>query len=131
MQYRHTGRSGLKLPVLSLGLWHNFGDTTPFERQRDMLRTAFDLGITHLDLANNYGPPFGSAERNFGRHLKEDFKTHRDELVISTKAGWSMWQGPEQGYSIPLFLGLSTVVAKKSLGFKPYKSGILIPYSWA
>ena len=94
MQYRHTGRSGLKLPVLSLGLWHNFGDTTPFERQRDMLRTAFDLGITHFDLANNYGPPFGSAERNFGRHLKEDFKTHRDELVISTKAGWSMWQGP-------------------------------------
>jgi L-glyceraldehyde 3-phosphate reductase len=94
MQYRYTGRSGLKLPVLSLGLWHNFGDTTPFERQRDMLRTAFDLGITHFDLANNYGPPFGSAERNFGRHLKEDFKTHRDELVISTKAGWSMWQGP-------------------------------------
>ncbi|MCU4120676.1 L-glyceraldehyde 3-phosphate reductase [Variovorax sp. N23] len=94
MQYRHTGRSGLKLPVLSLGLWHNFGDTTPFERQRDMLRTAFDLGITHFDLANNYGPPFGSAERNFGRHLKEDFKAHRDELVISTKAGWSMWQGP-------------------------------------
>lgn len=94
MHYRHTGRSGLKLPVLSLGLWHNFGDTTPFERQRDMLRTAFDLGITHFDLANNYGPPFGSAESNFGRHLKEDFKTHRDELVISTKAGWSMWQGP-------------------------------------
>jgi len=94
MQYRHTGRSGLKLPVLSLGLWHNFGDSTPFERQRDMLRTAFDLGITHFDLANNYGPPFGSAESNFGRHLKEDFKTHRDELVISTKAGWSMWQGP-------------------------------------
>ncbi|MFZ3121053.1 MAG: L-glyceraldehyde 3-phosphate reductase [Variovorax sp.] len=94
MHYRHTGRSGLKLPVLSLGLWHNFGDTTPFERQRDMLRTAFDLGITHFDLANNYGPPFGSAESNFGRHLKEDFRTHRDELVISTKAGWSMWQGP-------------------------------------
>ncbi|MGJ7485610.1 L-glyceraldehyde 3-phosphate reductase [Variovorax sp. LT2P21] len=94
MQYRHSGRSGLKLPVLSLGLWHNFGDTTPFERQRDMLRTAFDLGITHFDLANNYGPPFGSAERNFGRHLREDFKAHRDELVISTKAGWSMWQGP-------------------------------------
>ncbi|MBC7685148.1 MAG: L-glyceraldehyde 3-phosphate reductase [Bdellovibrionales bacterium] len=94
MQYRFCGKSGLKLPVLSLGLWHNFGDTTPFELQRAMLRTAFDLGITHFDLANNYGPPYGSAERNFGRLFKEDFKAHRDELVISTKAGWDMWPGP-------------------------------------
>ena len=94
MEYRFCGRSGLKLPVLSLGLWHNFGDTTPLELQRSMLRTAFDLGITHFDLANNYGPPYGSAERNFGRLFKEDFKPHRDELVISTKAGWDMWPGP-------------------------------------
>ena len=94
MQYRFCGKSGLKLPVLSLGLWHNFGDTTPLELQRSMLRTAFDLGITHFDLANNYGPPYGSAERNFGRLFKEDFTAHRDELVISTKAGWDMWPGP-------------------------------------
>ena len=94
MQYRFCGKSGLKLPVLSLGLWHNFGDSTPIELQRSMLRTAFDLGITHFDLANNYGPPYGSAERNFGRLFKEDFQPHRDELVISTKAGWDMWPGP-------------------------------------
>ena len=94
MLYRPCGRSGLKLPVLSLGLWHNFGDTTSLDRQRAMLRTAFDLGITHFDLANNYGPPYGSAEINFGRLLKEDFKPYRDELIISTKAGWDMWPGP-------------------------------------
>jgi L-glyceraldehyde 3-phosphate reductase len=92
--YRPTGRSGLKLPPLSLGLWHNFGDNTPIERQREILRTAFDLGITHFDLANNYGTPYGSAETNFGRLLKEDFSAHRDELIISTKAGWDMWPGP-------------------------------------
>src|SRR5687768_6894110 len=92
--YRSTGRSGLKLPPLSLGLWHNFGDNTPIERQREILRTAFDLGITHFDLANNYGTPYGSAEINFGRILKEDFQAHRDELIISTKAGWDMWPGP-------------------------------------
>src|SRR5688500_5082244 len=92
--YRSTGRSGLKLPPLSLGLWHNFGDNTPIERQREILRTAFDLGITHFDLANNYGTPYGSAETNFGRLLKEDFHAHRDELIISTKAGWDMWPGP-------------------------------------
>jgi L-glyceraldehyde 3-phosphate reductase len=92
--YRPTGRSGLKLPPLSLGLWHNFGDNTPIERQREILRTAFDLGITHFDLANNYGTPYGSAETNFGRLLKEDFHAHRDELIISTKAGWDMWPGP-------------------------------------
>jgi L-glyceraldehyde 3-phosphate reductase len=94
MTYRPCGRSGLRLPALSLGLWHNFGDTTPLERQREILRTAFDLGITHFDLANNYGSPAGSAESNFGRLLREDFKAYRDELIISTKAGWEMWAGP-------------------------------------
>src|SRR6202521_4241175 len=94
MAYRTCGKSGLKLPALSLGLWHNFGDTTPISTQRDILRTAFDLGITHFDLANNYGPPYGSAETNFGRILKEDFASHRDELLISSKAGWDMWPGP-------------------------------------
>jgi L-glyceraldehyde 3-phosphate reductase len=94
MLYRACGQSGLKLPALSLGLWHNFGDTTPLERQREMLRAAFDLGITHFDLANNYGPPPGSAELNFGRLLREDFHSYRDELIISTKAGWDMWPGP-------------------------------------
>jgi L-glyceraldehyde 3-phosphate reductase len=94
MIYRSVGRSGLKLPLISLGLWHNFGDDTRLDVQRDILRTAFDLGITHFDLANNYGPPFGSAERNFGRHLTELFQAHRDELVISTKAGYDMWPGP-------------------------------------
>src|SRR4051812_4142263 len=94
MTYRRTGRSGLDLPAISLGLWHNFGDDVPLDRQRDILRRAFDLGITHFDLANNYGPPYGSAETNFGRHLREDFRPYRDELVISTKAGWDMWPGP-------------------------------------
>jgi L-glyceraldehyde 3-phosphate reductase len=94
MEYRRTGRSGLKLPAVSLGLWHNFGDDKPFETQRDILRRAFDLGITHFDLANNYGPPYGSAEKNFGRHLHADFRAYRDELVISTKAGYDMWPGP-------------------------------------
>ncbi|MFW3172513.1 L-glyceraldehyde 3-phosphate reductase [Geodermatophilus sp. CPCC 206100] len=94
MTYRRTGRSGLDLPAVSLGLWHNFGDDVPFERQRAILRRAFDLGITHFDLANNYGPPYGSAETNFGRHLADDFRPYRDELVISTKAGYDMWPGP-------------------------------------
>jgi len=94
MQYRTCGRSGLKLPAMSLGLWHNFGDSTTLAAQREMLRTAFDLGITHFDLANNYGPPYGSAETNFGHIFKEDFKPYRDELIISTKAGWDMWPGP-------------------------------------
>jgi len=94
MTYRRCGRSGLQLPALSLGLWHNFGDATPLAEQRALLRTAFDLGITHFDLANNYGPPYGSAESNFGRLLREDFKPYRDELVISTKAGYDMWPGP-------------------------------------
>ena len=94
MQYRRTGTSGLKLPAISLGLWHNFGDTTPFQTQRDILRTAFDLGITHFDLANNYGPPYGSAEINFGEHMRRDFRPYRDELIISSKAGYEMWPGP-------------------------------------
>jgi L-glyceraldehyde 3-phosphate reductase len=94
MQYRNCGRSGLKLPVLSLGLWHNFGNTTPLKVQRSVLRKAFDLGITHFDLANNYGPPYGSAETNFGKIFRSDFRRYRDELIISTKAGWDMWPGP-------------------------------------
>ncbi len=94
MPYRRVGRSGLHLPAISLGLWHNFGDDTPLQRQRDILRRAFDLGITHFDLANNYGPPYGSAEINAGRILAEDFASHREELLISTKAGWDMWPGP-------------------------------------
>jgi L-glyceraldehyde 3-phosphate reductase len=94
MTYRRTGASGLDLPAVSLGLWHNFGDDVPFDRQRQVLRRAFDLGVTHFDLANNYGPPYGSAEINFGRHLAEDFRPYRDELVISSKAGWDMWPGP-------------------------------------
>jgi L-glyceraldehyde 3-phosphate reductase len=94
MIYRRCGRSGLDLPAISLGLWHNFGDDVPFERQRAILRRAFDLGITHFDLANNYGPPYGSAETNWGRHLADDFRPYRDELVLSTKAGWDMWPGP-------------------------------------
>jgi L-glyceraldehyde 3-phosphate reductase len=94
MPYRTCGRSGLKLPAVSLGLWHNFGDATPMETQRALLRTAFDLGVTHFDLANNYGPPHGSAETNLGQHLRRDFKPYRDELIISSKAGWDMWPGP-------------------------------------
>ena len=92
--YRRVGRSGLQLPAVSLGLWHNFGDDVPFDRQRQILRRAFDLGVTHFDLANNYGPPYGSAETNFGRHLRDDFRPYRDELVISSKAGYDMWPGP-------------------------------------
>lgn len=94
MSYRRCGRSGLLLPALSLGLWHNFGDITPFGVQQSLLRTAFDNGITHFDLANNYGPPYGEAERNFGLHMERDWRPHRDELVISTKAGYDMWRGP-------------------------------------
>ena len=94
MTYRRAGRSGLKLPAISLGLWHNFGHDKPLQTQRDITRRAFDLGITHFDLANNYGPPYGSAEENFGRLLATDFKPYRDELVISTKAGYDMWPGP-------------------------------------
>jgi L-glyceraldehyde 3-phosphate reductase len=94
MRYRRTGRSGLLLPALSLGLWQNFGDDRPLETQRAILRRAFDLGVTHFDLANNYGPPYGAAEQNFGRILAADFRPYRSELVVSTKAGWDMWPGP-------------------------------------
>jgi L-glyceraldehyde 3-phosphate reductase len=94
MPYRRVGRSGLKLPAISLGLWHNFGDDKRFDEQRAILRRAFDLGVNHFDLANNYGPPDGTAETNFGRHLQDDFKPYRDELIISTKAGYYMWPGP-------------------------------------
>jgi L-glyceraldehyde 3-phosphate reductase len=94
MQYRRTGRSGLLLPAMSLGLWNNFGGDRPLEGQRAIIRRAFDLGITHFDLANNYGPPYGSAEENFGRILSADLRRYRDELVLSTKAGYDMWPGP-------------------------------------
>ena len=94
MIYRACGKSSLKLPLLSLGLWHNFGDATPMDTQRAMVHAAFDRGITHFDLANNYGPPYGSAEVNFGRILKQDLAPYRDELLISSKAGWDMWPGP-------------------------------------
>jgi L-glyceraldehyde 3-phosphate reductase len=94
MTYRRCGRSGLQLPAISLGLWHNFGDTQPIEEQRAVLRHAFDRGITHFDLANNYGPPAGSSETNFGRIMREDLRPWRDELIVSTKAGYDMWPGP-------------------------------------
>ena len=98
MTYRRCGHSGIKLPAISLGLWHNFGNITPFGVQQSLLRTAFDHGITHFDLANNYGPPYGEAERNFGIHMDRDWRPHRDELVISTKAGYDMWAGPYGNY---------------------------------
>ena len=94
MTYRRAGRSGLLLPAVSLGLWQNFGHDVPMERQQQILRRAFDLGVTHIDLANNYGPPYGSAEANFGEHLRRDFAPYRDELIISSKAGYDMWAGP-------------------------------------
>ena len=94
MVYNRCGNSGLKLPRLSIGLWHNFGNITPFGVQQSILRTAFDNGITHFDLADNYGPPYGEAERNFGVHMERDWRPHRDELIISTKAGYDMWAGP-------------------------------------
>ncbi|KJK60008.1 aldo/keto reductase [Saccharothrix sp. ST-888] len=94
MTYRRAGRSGVQLPAVSLGLWHNFGDTQPLEVQRAVLRRAFDRGVTHFDLANNYGPPYGSAERNFGTLFAQDFRPYRDELFIASKAGWDMWPGP-------------------------------------
>jgi len=94
MIYRRSGKSGINLPAISLGLWHNFGGVDTFENFRKIIWEAFDAGITHFDLANNYGPPPGSAEENFGRILKMDFQSHRDEMIISTKAGWDMWPGP-------------------------------------
>ncbi len=94
MIYNHVGSSGLKLPAVSLGLWHNFGSMNDYDSMRELCRTAFDLGITQFDLANNYGPPYGRAEENFGKILKDDFAPYRDELVITTKAGYDMWPGP-------------------------------------
>jgi len=119
MQYRRTGRSGLDLPALSLGLWHNFGDTSPLETQRAVLRRAFDLGITHFDLANNYGPPYGSAEQNFGRHLATDLGPYRDELVVSTKAGYDMWPGPygDHGSRKYLLASLDQSLARTGLDY--------------
>ena len=109
MTYRRCGRSGLKLPVVSLGLWHNFGDITPFSVQQSLLRAAFDCGITHFDLANIYGPPYGEAERNFGEHMRRDWRPHRDELVLSTKAGYDMWPGPYGNFGSRKYLMASLV----------------------
>ena len=116
MPYRRTGRSGLKLPAISLGLWQNFGDGAPVETQRAILRRAFDLGVTHFDLANNYGPPAGSAETNFGRILGEDFSAHRDELVISTKAGYDMWPGPYGNFGSRKYLLASLDASLNRMG---------------
>ncbi|MDM2941290.1 L-glyceraldehyde 3-phosphate reductase [Citrobacter sp. Cm038] len=118
MEYRRCGQSGLKLPVISLGLWHNFGDTTQVENSRSLLQRAFDLGITHFDLANNYGPPPGSAERNFGRILQEDFLPWRDELIISTKAGYTMWDGPYGDWGSRKYLIASLDQSLKRMGLE-------------
>jgi L-glyceraldehyde 3-phosphate reductase len=119
MTYRRSGRSGLKLPAVSLGLWHNFGHDRPLETQRDILRRAFDLGISHFDLANNYGPPYGSAEENFGRHFAADFAGLRDELILSTKAGYDMWPGPygEWGSRKYLLASLDQSLARMRLEY--------------
>ncbi|GGI95335.1 glyceraldehyde 3-phosphate reductase [Alicyclobacillus cellulosilyticus] len=116
MVYRRCGRSGLKLPVISLGLWHNFGGVDTFENARAMVRRAFDLGITHFDLANNYGPPPGSAEENFGRILKLDMKPYRDEMIISTKAGYYMWPGPYGEWGSRKYLLASLDQSLKRMG---------------
>ncbi|NMP29158.1 L-glyceraldehyde 3-phosphate reductase [Rahnella sp. SAP-1] len=116
MLYRRCGHSGLKLPAISLGLWHNFGDTTRFETGRELVRHAFDLGITHFDLANNYGPPPGSAEEHFGRILREDLLPWRDELIISSKAGYTMWEGPYGDWGSKKYLVASLNQSLKRLG---------------
>ncbi|MBV7404030.1 L-glyceraldehyde 3-phosphate reductase [Enterobacter sp. ENT03] len=118
MEYRRCGQSGLKLPAVSLGLWHNFGDATLVETSRQLLRRAFDLGITHFDLANNYGPPPGSAERHFGRILQEDFSPWRDELIISTKAGYTMWDGPYGDWGSRKYLIASLDQSLKRMGLE-------------
>jgi L-glyceraldehyde 3-phosphate reductase len=119
MQYRRTGRSGLLLPAVSLGLWHNFGGDRPLETQRAIIHRAFDLGITHFDLANNYGPPYGSAEENFGRILASDLRAYRDELIISTKAGYDMWPGPygDRGSRKYLLASLDQSLARMGLEY--------------
>ncbi|WP_278399454.1 L-glyceraldehyde 3-phosphate reductase [Hafnia paralvei] len=116
MEYRRCGHSGLQLPAISLGLWHNFGDTTLFDNSRDMLLCAFDLGITHFDLANNYGPPPGSAETNFGRILQQDLMPYRDEMVISSKAGYTMWEGPYGDWGSKKYLIASLNQSLKRMG---------------
>ncbi len=116
MMYRRSGRSGLMLPAISLGLWHNFGGVDSLENARKMIHRAFDLGITHFDLANNYGPPPGSAEENFGRILSQDLKAHRDELIISTKAGWEMWPGPYGNWGSRKYLVASLDQSLKRMG---------------
>ena len=118
MPYRRCGLSGLKLPLISLGLWHNFGDITPLRDQQALLRTAFDHGITHFDLANNYGPPYGEAERNFGEHMRRDWRPHRDELIISTKAGWDMWPGPYGNWGSRKYLMASLDQSLKRMGLE-------------
>ena len=118
MEYRRCGQSGLRLPAISLGLWHNFGDTTLIENSRQLLQRAFDLGITHFDLANNYGPPPGSAERNFGRILQEDFLPWRDELIVSTKAGYTMWDGPYGDWGSRKYLLASLDQSLKRMGLE-------------
>ncbi len=119
LPYRRCGRSGLKLPAVSLGLWHNFGEDKPFETQRAILRRAFDLGVTHIDLANNYGPPYGSAETNFGAAMRSDLRPYRDELVVSTKAGYDMWPGPygEWGSRKYLLASLDQSLARMGLDY--------------
>ena len=118
MEYRRCGNSGLKLPAVSLGLWHNFGDIDKQENAKNILRTAFDAGITHFDLANNYGPPPGSAEENFGKIYKDDFKPYRDELIISTKAGWPMWEGPYGDMGSKKYLVASLDQSLKRMGLE-------------
>ena len=118
MQYRRCGRSGLKLPAVSLGLWHNFGDIDNQQNAREILRLAFDKGITHFDLANNYGPPPGSAEENFGKIFKQDFINHRDELIISSKAGWGMWPGPYGDFGSKKYLIASLDQSLKRMGLE-------------
>jgi L-glyceraldehyde 3-phosphate reductase len=118
MQYRRCGRSGIKLPAISLGLWHNFGGVDLLENSRSMLRRAFDLGVTHFDLANNYGPPYGSAEETFGQVMRQDLRPYRDELIISTKAGWDMWPGPYGDFGSRKYLIASLDQSLKRMGLE-------------
>ncbi len=118
MEYRRCGKSGIKLPMISLGLWHNFGKIDDFENCRNILHTAFDNGITHFDLANNYGPPPGAAEETFGKIFKEDFKPYRDELIISSKAGWKMWEGPYGDFGSKKYLLASLDQSLKRMGLE-------------
>ena len=116
INYRRCGKSGLLLPAISLGLWHNFGDTDDLDKGREILRAAFDHGVTHFDLANNYGPPYGAAESNFGKIFEKDFKKYRDELIISTKAGWDMWPGPYGNLGSRKYLMASLDQSLKRMG---------------